>query len=162
MRPRARWSCFLLKKHMQYRLLFLDFDGVTHPCTAGTFIHLAKLTPLLRAHPEILVVLSTSWRLEHSLEELRLLFKVDLRERVIGTTPALPDTSRAQRFAEIRQWLAQNCVSQTTPWSVLDDDATLFPPDCPQLVLCDTVRGMRQPQIDELARKLGVATGAYA
>lgn len=137
------------------RWLFLDFDGVLHPGLAGTFIHLPLLQQFLQDHPDVGVVLTTSWRLDYSLEELRRYFVADLRARVVDVTPALLEYTPAKRYAEIQVWLRRHGACR--PWAALDDDASLYPPECPQLVLCNAARGLRQPQLDALRVKLGLS-----
>jgi hypothetical protein len=133
------------------RLLFLDFDGVLHPGLAGTFCYLFRIEEFLLAHPAVGVVLSTSWRQQYSLDELRLYFSPALRVRIIDVTPVLPE-GRGQRYAEIQAWLARH--GGHLRWAALDDDASLFPAWCDELVLCDPARGLRQKHLDELVIKL--------
>lgn len=133
------------------RILFLDFDGVLHPGLAGTFIYLPELEEFLRAHPDLGVVISSTWREQHSLDELRRFFSLEVRDRLVGATP---QTSYS-RLVECRLWLRQAGFSG--PWVALDDDETLFPGFCEELVLCATHRGLRKPQLAELHRKLGYA-----
>lgn len=138
---------------MASKFLFLDYDGVLHPGLAGTMVYLPRLQAFLHEHPSVQVVLSTSWRLTYSFESLRYAFEPALRDRVVGTTPALPEGTRAQRFAEIGIWLTRYAPVDAK-WAALDDDATLFPPWCEELVLCESVRGLRPAQLQEVARKL--------
>ena len=42
--------------------LFLDFDGVLHRGNSGTLVLLPKLEALLRKHPQIVIVISSTWR----------------------------------------------------------------------------------------------------
>ncbi len=139
---------------MPTALLFLDFDGVLHPCLAGTFIYMERFEVFLRAHPQLRVVLSTSWRCDHPWEQLLALFSPDLRDRFIGATPNFEVLGGpAVREREIQAWRAANRV-QSLRWAALDDDASLFSPGCPQLVLCETVRGLRPQQLAKLKELL--------
>jgi hypothetical protein len=138
---------------MQPKLIFLDFDGVLHPCTAGTFIYVDRFEAFLRKHPCIRVVLSTSWRVDHGWHDLMALFSQDLRERFVGATPRLDDSRPTVREQEIHAWLRENgCLG--LDWIALDDDASLFTPFCPQLVRCETVRGLRAAQLEQIEAKL--------
>ncbi len=137
-------------------LIFLDFDGVLHPCTAGTFIYIERLEAFLRKHPRIRVVFSTSWRLQQGWFDLLALFSQDLRERFVGVTPNLGEAA-AVREHEIHAWLRANGC-QRLKWVALDDDATLFTPYCAQLVLCETIRGLRATQLAQIEAKLGLPT----
>ena len=64
--------------------LFLDIDGVLHPEGVGPELelcHLRNMETLLREFPQVLVVVSSAWRLESSFEELRQRFSPDMRPR---------------------------------------------------------------------------------
>lgn len=131
---------------MLIKLIFLDFDGVLHPCVAGTFIYLERFQDFLRKHPELRVVFSTTWRLDHSWSELLALFDDDLHYRFLGMTPDLGDTGGAMREREIRTWLRIKGYERIK-WVALDDDTSLFTANLPQLVACETVRGLRPAQL---------------
>ena len=71
-------------------ILFLDFDGVLHPehCHESKhFCCLPVLEDALRQAPEWQVVISSTWRLQKSLDQLRSRFSADIAERVVGETP---------------------------------------------------------------------------
>jgi hypothetical protein len=142
---------------MQLKLIFLDFDGVLHPCTAGTFIYVDRFEAFLRKHPCIRVVFSTSWRLDHGRHDLLALFPADLHERFVGVTPHLDDALPAVREQEIHAWLHAN-GAQRLDWVALDDDASLFTPYCAQLVRCETIRGLRATQLAQIEARLGLPT----
>jgi hypothetical protein len=140
---------------MQPKLLFLDFDGVLHPCTAGTFVYVDRFEAFMRKHPCVRVVLSTTWRIDHGWHDLLALFSADLRERFLGATPQLDDSLKCVREQEIHSWLRTNAC-QHLDWAALDDDESLFSPFCPQLVRCETIRGLRAAQLEQIERKLGL------
>jgi len=141
---------------MQIQLLITDFDGVMHPGLAGTFIYLDRYQAFLRKHPSVRPVLSTSWREDYSWAELMALFAADLRDRFLGATPVLTDALPAVREREILAWRRAHRLEHL-PWVALDDDASLFTPGCPNLVLCETIRGLRPAQLAEVEAKLGLA-----
>jgi hypothetical protein len=99
-------------------IIFLDFDGVLHlefipGSTPGKvrvntvhFTHLANFEAVLRDFPGIDIVISSTWRINHSLDELRSYFSDDIAARIIGVTPVLPTRTVARREMEIKQWLA--------------------------------------------------------
>ena len=140
---------------MQLQLLFTDFDGVLHPCNAGSFVYLDRYQDFLRKHPSIRPVLDTTWRLDHPWEYLMAMFAPDLRERFLGATPALSETLSAVREQEIHAFRRAHRLEHL-PWVALDDDASLFRPGCPNLVLCETVRGLRPAQLALIEAKLGL------
>lgn len=70
--------------------LFLDFDSVTHTDRARPerqFEAVPLIEKVLRDHPEVEVVLSTSWRESYPLDVLRYLFSIDISERIVGMNP---------------------------------------------------------------------------
>lgn len=81
------------------------------------------------------------------------LFAVDIRDRFLGATPALNESLPAVRERECVAWCAAYGY-RNTPWVALDDDASLFSPGCPNLVLCETVRGLRPAQLALIEEKL--------
>lgn len=120
-------------------ILFLDFDGVTHPECADSdqlFSCTGQLWEILRASPDVQVVFSTSWREIHQPEEL-LDFTTfgggeNLAHRFIGATPMIVREQGAfihgqvyKREDECREWLRNNGgVKQ--PWLALDDTEFWF------------------------------------
>lgn len=127
-------------------LLFLDFDGVLHPDGAGVFSKLALFEAHLARMPRVEVVISSSWREEHSLTELRHFFSADVRERVIGVTPSLEDGyDRGGRQREIHAWLEHAGLhAGNARWIVLDDVALFFEDHYPQVILTDPAEGFSE------------------
>jgi len=137
-------------------ILGLDIDGVLHPVGLVTaeaqLARLPMLAAWLRRRTDIDIVVTSSWRLTRTLEELRALFPEDLQERVIGSTPALAEVfwvecdgtlppMRHPREAELRRWIAES----STPWRdwvALDDEPWLYTPGCPRLVVCQHATGL--------------------
>lgn len=122
-------------------VVFLDFDGVTHPEVCKREEHftcLPLIEDVLRQHPSVDVVISSSWRFSHPLEQLRKRFSRDIVPRVIDCTPISPRGGRApavahQRELDIRLWLQAN--APTRSWIAIDDVPWLFSAGCPNLFL---------------------------
>ncbi len=129
-------------------ILFLDFDGVLHPRTSGTCRFAPLLAEFLRAQPSVQVVISSTWRLQYPLEDLREWFARDVQDRFIDVTPELPGGA-ASRQREIEQWLRRRA---SVRWAALDDEASLFTPGCPQLVLTESATGLTKATLELLAR----------
>ncbi|HEY4084119.1 MAG TPA: HAD domain-containing protein [Burkholderiaceae bacterium] len=117
-------------------ILFIDFDGVTHRegCSATElFNRLPSIEAILRRHPDVFVVISSSWRRARTLAQLTDLFSEDIAQRVIGVTPHLDDEPAYQRQAECMQWIRSH-THPWTRWAALDDQQWLFRPFCPNLI----------------------------
>lgn len=142
-------------------MLFLDFDGVTHPEGAGQkrlFEHLPAIESVLLAHPQVRVVVSSTWRLLRPVEELRRLFNPLLARQIVGKTPWIDDGHAFPRERECIQWLRSHAAPWTT-WVALDDRPWLFRPFCPQLITVPWKgRGIEPAQLEELDSRLRAAT----
>ncbi|MCC4118443.1 hypothetical protein LLG90_24095 [Aromatoleum toluclasticum] len=129
-------------------ILFLDFDGVLHlfagVARADSFAGWPRLEAVLDEHPHVDLVVSSSWRsIPH--DEWERDVPASLRARVVGRTPVIRRPLRVHyptgykpeplRYLEILRYL-KTTRQQHRPWLALDDDATLFPAGCPNLVLC--------------------------
>jgi hypothetical protein len=141
-------------------ILALDFDGVMHPVNTGTeskFCHLDLLEAWLRGRPSVRVLISSSWREEHPLDELVSFFSEDLQRRIAGVTPVYEKvigqqwvcsnedvaTTQYRRQVEIERWIADSGATVET-WVALDDEPSLFAPRCPNLVVCDPRVGLTE------------------
>ena len=134
------------------RVLFVDFDGVLHPKTleagieedeivVGTaqFGWLPALVSVLRTYPEVSLVVHSTWRYTHDIDELRGVLGV-LGSRVVAATP------RGPRLDSILWWLHMN--PQFGSYRILDDDPREFPiPPPPELILCNPRTGVAAPAV---------------
>jgi len=149
-------------------ILFLDFDGVMHPfgCECDRyFCRLELLEPWLRQRPGLGIVISSSWREAHPLDEMKRFFADDLQERILGVTPVLrrdewaqPDgevlPARFEREIEVMRWL--NASGEPwRPWAALDDQVWLYKPFNKRLVLCDGKVGLTQRELGQVDLVLG-------
>ena len=141
-------------------ILFLDFDGVMHAANKrDLFCREEHLARVLRDFQNVEIVISSAWRETHTLKTMQTFFLTDLRARIVGVTPSLEmdeaDTCvvSAVRFCEIQKYLADT-DNRRRRWVALDDDPTLFPPQCASLVLCDGSSGFAQAQECELRKIL--------
>lgn len=120
--------------------LFVDIDGVLN-----TDAHLKRQVkqtgrsstknwcPLAMAHLKLVVeyyngqiVVSSTWRYNHSLRQLKLLFEENglPGEYVIGVTPSLiyENSGNVTRGDEIRRWIQENLNPEDVPRYVILDD----------------------------------------
>ena len=152
-------------------LLFLDFDGVMHPCGCAIdryFCHLELLEAWLRHRPGVGIVISSSWREAHAVDEMQGFFSQDLQQRILGATPLIrcdswlqhdggPPPVRFEREVEVTRWLHEN-GAPWRPWAALDDQAWLYKPFNSRLVLCDGQVGLTQRELDRVDATLGIKT----
>lgn len=145
------------------RVIFLDFDGVLHAVpglpTGRTahgkpvfrvkrvppFAWLPVLIELLRPHPDVRVVVHSTWRVLHSPDDLRQML-YQLGERFAGCAPA------GERWECIRA--ALEARPEVTDFLVLDDAADELmdaPPE--RLVICDPYLGLSDVRAQERIRR---------
>ncbi len=139
--------------------LFLDIDGVLHPeHAARTHSSLCKLPLLervLRKHSDLRIVISSTWRIRLTCEQIARMFSPDLTERVVGVTPRWADIAEADsshyyvRQAEIEAWLKEN-GEPWDRWVALDDKPWLFRPFLKNLLTVNSNTGLTE----ELCRDL--------
>jgi hypothetical protein len=133
------------------RVLFLDFDGVLHPtmedldgdsdaCIATPlFGWLPLLATALASHPDVGIVVSSTWRYTHDQDELRELLG-PLRGRFLGATP------RGPRYESIQWWLHLNPMFASH--RILDDNPREFPTPAPkELIACHPHRGVSDSEV---------------
>lgn len=122
-------------------ILFLDFDGVLHPCYGspdGAFCYLERLEDVLRDFPAVRVVLTTSWREKTPIDYLVGNFSPDVRGRIIGGTPVIiqnePPYRPYVRHEEIKAYLKDRPAER---YVILDDKAEWFPESETNLIVCN-------------------------
>ena len=139
-------------------IVFLDIDGVLHPepCydKAQFFIFLPRLERVLREFPQVQIVISSTWRHNRTLEQLREIFSPDIAVRVVDVTPrwsTLPDLMESigyQRHVEIEGWIRRT-GEPWQPWVAIDDKPYLYKPFLKNLIKTDSLTGF-----DEIAENL--------
>lgn len=157
-------------------ILFLDFDGVLHPdavyltkrgielrAEGELFMWSSLLSDALANHPDIQIVLSTSWARQIGYGHARKALPPALRSRVIGATwhsamgrgwPNRIPWDVQTRYNQIATYL--NRLPYPVPWSAIDDDDEGWPDDQRKhLILTDSMQGLSKPGVlDELIIKL--------
>ncbi len=134
-------------------LLFLDFDGVLHPTSAGQEELFCRLDLLEEAlcGAEYGLIISSSWRHHYSLPELVDLLPAAMHPHVLGITGE-PFIGRWPRYREILAFVDH--FARPCSWRALDDSWIEFPAKCPELVACDPNLGMQRPQVAAIQRWL--------
>jgi len=133
-------------------ILFLDFDGVLHPQHDGEptpvgriFCHLPRFELVMRDFPYVRIVVSSTWRHQFTLDQLRARFSPDIAVRIIGVTPGVERVEGqylpTQREDEILKWLTQN-EGEDVQWVALDDAEWQFRRHRDRLVACTWYTGL--------------------
>jgi hypothetical protein len=131
---------------MTEKILFLDFDGVLHPSFSENFFTRKDLLWSAIQNRPPRIVVSSSWRFQHTLKKLKQLLGPDIGQYVIGATGEA-FIGKYARFEEINQWIhMHNCAN----WIILDDSRYEFPENLPYLLLCDARIGLTQNTADQL------------
>ena len=137
-------------------VLFLDFDGVLHPFNrpTGTLVLVPHFERVMRDFPDVDIVVSSAWRTDHTLEELRAFFSPDIASRMIDVTPVFDYLEHQYvRQAEIMTWL-RDSGREYEPWVAIDDSEWFFAPGCWNLILVDTETGFNDTTELLLRRRL--------
>lgn len=128
------------------KVLFLDIDGVLNSTRTAVafdgFPHSfeqmdkfdAAALALLRKLCEqgVMVVLSSSWRIQYTAEEVSKALKVP----VLDVTP----TGGRNRGSEIEAWLDENKACDT--WAIVDDNSDMLPWQMDRFVQTSTHEGL--------------------
>jgi len=121
--------------------VFLDFDGVlrrlTSPPSAFDSDCLEHFEGAVRQCDEVEIVISSTWRLGMSVEEIRRRFSADMAARIVSITPYFLDYEAHVRYREIGAYLRRNGQG---PWVAIDDDAEQYPASAP-ILLVDPAKG---------------------
>jgi hypothetical protein len=142
----------ILVKQPRCVVLFLDFDGVLHPCQSGSFRHMPLFEQWLLTHPSVEVVVSSTWRETHTFTELCSLFPATVRDRIIGTTPVFEDRLRED---EIQHFACRHGIAH---WFCIDDQVSDFPSIREsRLVATEYVRGITAEILREMSRRVALA-----
>lgn len=149
-------------------VLFVDIDGVLHPDPhdGSPLVARPLLWDILRACPETVVVVSSTWREHRTLEALRQQLTAgggdDLATRIIDTSPILPPEPQGDyrhRARECLAWLAKNegnwpAVERPVRWLALDDMPYWWGFDCAQLYRCDYRSGLTPADVPRIIARL--------
>lgn len=142
-------------------ILFLDFDGVLHPFPMGRsdahFSSAQYLWKILDRFQEFSVVITSTWREQHTFEELLTTLSAQggqrYAKRFVGVTPVL-ETSYEYipgiRQKEIETWLQQNDLANC-PYLILDDIESYFDSNCRNLYLVDGATGLTEEDIESIS-----------
>lgn len=159
-------------------ILFLDYDGVLHPdaaylekkrpvlrCEGFLFMWSHHLADALAAHPQVKIVISSSWCRVFGYARAKEFLPITLRPRVIGGTwhsamsrsefgdPKIPWTwwDSATRYEQIIRYVRR---AQQEHWLAIDDDEEGWAKaDAGRLILTDPTQGISDPRALTLLRE---------
>jgi hypothetical protein len=150
--------------------LYLDFDGVLHldhvhnvdgrpelGVPGLLFQHAPILEEALGYHPEVKIVLSTSWVGTFGFEATLAYFPPRIRERVTGATwrePQQVGMYSMDRFSDLtrfQQIMSHVTANRITNWLALDDlhsNSQGWPDGYRKhLILCHPDKGLGDPEV---------------
>jgi len=145
---------------MDQLLLFLDFDGVTHPVVGTPLFRAECMAALQVALKEVDfdIVVTSTWRETKSLAELKEILK-PLGKTVQGVTPVIDEPFLHHvRHHEVLLYLTQS-DQVSSPWIAIDDTPGFYPDDAP-VYYTDPTTGFTQEDIPLFADMLGRVTKA--
>ena len=137
------------------KILFLDFDGVLHPLTSereNLFCNVHYLEKSLE-FASCKIVITSNWRLTHSVDTMRELLPNKIGRLIIGATD-LATALNHQRFVEIQNYLKTYIDSSSVDWRAIDDMPQDFPRECENLIYCDSHLGMGRAEQIQIAQWL--------
>lgn len=155
-------------KNVEKVILFLDIDGVLHPDPATAdqaFCQRALLWDFLIEAPQVSVVITSDWRLHHSLHELADFILAGsnqgLLDRFVGVTPFLPAMKYEYQGREMEclRWLA-DAGKQEEPWIAADDVPSNFVFGRPNVLITDYRTGLTAEDVAKLAILVRTAASA--
>ena len=133
--------------------LFVDFDGVFHAMDACGYEYCGNalavvdnpahfqwaplLWQIIEPHPVDLVVHS-SWRHLYPADELIARFPAAMQPRITGVTEG------RERHQSILNYI---CMHDVQRFAVLDDSPDAFPENWPNLIVCDSQRGINDADV---------------
>ena len=128
------------------RIISLDFDGVLHPsphhhprAEVATLAWIDHLVPLLEGHPDVGLLVHSSWREVHSLDDLQdMLYPMEAR--FAGATPP------GERQASLTEWRDAHL---NPPLLVIDDDPDVEAPAGSSLVRCNPRTGLAARDVQD-------------
>jgi hypothetical protein len=154
-------------------ILFLDIDGVLNSINS-TIINLVRYGEvpeddiseecvallnwvlsdnMANGKYNIDIVISSTWRLLHSLDDIRSILERNgflFSECIIDSTPRI----KGHRGLEIDKWLKEN-GNNVNDFVILDDDSDMDP-HMDKLVQCKGELGLTYKNVEEIIRRFGI------
>lgn len=150
-------------KNLNNLIIFLDFDGVLHPFFPRAELsddenkyfsyvkNFEEAITHIQNHFNVRIVISSSWRLNKTIEELKTNFSKNISALIIDITPEINDEVlyHGLREMEAKQWLLENETYNI--WIALDDHEFLWSTK-DNLVICND--GFKKEETSDLFKKV--------
>ena len=133
------------------KVLFLDIDGVlNNSASMSEGIHIIPEKCLMIRdicwRTGAKVVVSSTWRIGRSLEEIQMIFRlVGMGGLIVDTTPIFKTGPRGDEIAE---WLRNN--TKTKQYAIVDDDGDMLEKQMPYFVKTEGIVGLTTFERDKL------------
>lgn len=141
-------------------ILFLDFDGVTHPVSGSPPFKDECINALSTVVSKLdaSIVITSTWRYDKTIDELRNLLGAELGERVIDITPMLDidPFMHWPRAREVNAWINEH-YSHDKPWAAIDDEEGNYPEG--NCYITDRVTGFTNADIEPIIKHIVIKEG---
>jgi hypothetical protein len=129
------------------RVIFTDIDGVLNPHWRKKWSKSAViLYNKICKEFDLRVVITSTWRTNHTIEQLQQIFtEQGIEIPIYDYTPHL---GQEDRGLEIRQWLIENvdCID----WVIIDDKTSDIEPHVRNVVKCRSWIGLTKDEYEEI------------
>jgi hypothetical protein len=129
------------------RVIFTDIDGVLNPHWRKKWSKSAvMLYNKICKEFDLRVVITSTWRTNHTIEQLQQIFtEQGIEIPIYDYTPHL---GQEDRGLEIRQWLIENvdCID----WVIIDDKTSDIEPHVRNVVKCRSWIGLTKDEYEEI------------
>jgi hypothetical protein len=129
------------------RVIFTDIDGVLNPHWRKKWSKSAViLYNKICKEFDLRVVITSTWRTNHTIEQLQQIFtEQGIEIPIYDYTPHLEQEDRG---LEIRQWLMENvdCID----WVIIDDKTSDIEPHVKNVVKCRSWIGLTKDEYEEI------------
>ncbi len=124
------------------KTIFLDFDGVLH-YKYQKFYHVKILSNVILPFKNTTnIVISSSWRMTHSLDELKKFFPDEIKNLIIGITPIFYNSfDKGIRQKEIEYYIKNNNLQS---WLIIDDEKYYFSDNISNILWTNSFLGLSE------------------
>jgi hypothetical protein len=152
------------------KLCYLDFDGSVHSSEVYVsrdfgiqmrekgrvlFEWAPMLDELLAPHPDVSIVLSTSWVAEFGFEFARKALPTNLERRVIGSTYTPENLRYFDAWTRGRQVTSDVQIRRPDAWFAIDDDLSGWPDFARgRLIQTEGATGISPPEVQDAIRRI--------